>query len=194
MPPEKRCFSVLIISGKSQNAALLSAMLDSSAYRPIDTAQSAGEAKRKILRSAYDIIIIDPPLPDEFGSDFAVDAAAQTSAGILITVKSDLYEITCAKTENAGVLTLAKPVSQKDFYKAVKLITATSARLLNGEKKAQKLRDKLEEMKLVSRAKFILMETSHISEPEAHRSIEKEAMDRRLTKREIAEEIINKNS
>ena len=191
MPPEKRCYSVLVISGKKQNTAMLSAMLDSSVYRPVDFALSAGEAKRKLLRSAFDIIIIDPPLPDGFGTDFALDATADTRAGILMMVRSDLFETTCRKVEDAGVLTLAKPVSKSDFYTALKLITATNARLLNEEKKTRRLQDKLEETKLVSRAKIILMEKMKISEPEAHRYIEKEAMDSRRTRKEVAQQIIN---
>ena len=191
MPPEKRCYSVLVISGKKQNTALLSAMLDSSVYRPVDYALSAVEAKRKLLRSSFDIIIIDPPLPDESGSELALDATESTRAGILMMVRSDLFQITCRKVEDAGVLTLAKPVSKNDFYTALKLITATSARLLNEEKKTRRLQDKLEETKLVSRAKIILMEKNKISEPEAHRYIEKEAMDSRRTRKEVAEKIIN---
>ncbi len=191
MPPEKRCYSVLVISGKKQNTALLSAMLDSSVYRPVDYALSAGEAKRKLLRSSFDIMIIDPPLPDESGSELALDATESTRAGILMMVRSDLFQATCRKVEDAGVLTLAKPVSKNDFYTALKLITATSARLLNEEKKTRRLQDKLEETKLVSRAKIILMEKNKISEPEAHRYIEKEAMDSRRTRKEVAEKIIN---
>ena len=191
MPPEKRCYSVLVISGKKQNTALLSAMLDSSVYRPVDYALSAGEAKRKLLRSSFDIMIIDPPLPDESGSELALDATESTRAGILMMVRSDLFQATCRKVEDAGVLTLAKPVSTTDLYTALKLITATSARLLNEEKKTRRLQDKLEETKLVSRAKIILMEKNKISEPEAHRYIEKEAMDSRRTRKEVAEKIIN---
>ena len=193
MPIEKRCFSVLVVSGKKQNIALLSAMLDPSVYRPIDSALNAGDAKRKMLRNTYDILIIDPPLPDEFGIDFALDATASSHSGIMMTVRSDLFEATCSKAENAGILTLAKPVSRRDFNIALKLITATSARLLNEEKKTRKLQEKLEEVKLVSRAKFILMEKMRITEPEAHRYIEKEAMDSWRTRREIAENIIDNN-
>ncbi len=193
MPPEKRCFSVLIVSGKKQNASLLSAMIDSPDYRPVDSALSASEAKRKLLISPYDILIIDPPLPDEFGCDFALDATATTRAGIMMTVRSELYESTCAKVENAGILTLAKPVPQKNFQAALRLIAATSARLLNEQKKARKLQDKLDEIKLVSRAKFILMEKMKLTEPEAHRYIEKEAMDSRRTRKEIAQDIIDSN-
>ena len=51
--------------------------------------------------------------------------------------------------------------------------------------------DVLEETKLVGRAKIILMEKMRITEPEAHRYIEKEAMDSRRTRKEVAESIIN---
>ncbi len=170
---------------------MLSAMLDSSVYTPVDLAVSAGEAKRKLLTGVFDIIIIDPPLPDEFGADFAVDISETTSSGIMIIVRSDLFELITSKVENAGVLTLSKPLSRKDFYTALKLITATSARILNGEKKVRRLQEKLEEIKLVSRAKFILMENQKLSEQEAHRYIEKEAMNRRITKSKMALEIID---
>jgi response regulator NasT len=103
-----------------------------------------------------------------------------------------LFETTCSKAENAGILTLAKPVSRRDFNTALKLITATSARLLNEEKKARKLQEKLEEIKLVNRAKFILIEKHKMTESEAHRFIEKDAMDSRRSKAQVAKEIIDK--
>ena len=191
MPTEKRCYSVLVISGKKQNTSMLSATLDPSQYRPVDFALSSGEAKRKLLRNAFDILIIDPPLPDGFGADLALDATSDTHSGILLLVRGDLFEATCRRVEDAGVLTLAKPLSKSDFRTALKLITATSARLLNEEKKTRSLQAKLEETKLVSRAKIILMEKMNISEPEAHRLIEKEAMDSRQTRKEVAEKIIS---
>ncbi len=189
MPQEKRVYSVLVVSGKEQSAKLLSAMLLSCGYRQQDTVSSANEAKRRLLRSRYDIVIIDSPLPDEFGSDFAEDIAFESRAGIMLIVKGEVYERVCRKVEDSGVLTVSKPVTNQNFYTAVKLVTATSARLLNDEKKMLKLQDKLEEIKLVNRAKFILIEKRKMTEAEAHRYIEKEAMDSRRTRSQVAKEI-----
>ncbi len=48
----------------------------------------------------------------------------------------------------------------------------------------------MEDVRLVGRAKCILMTHMHMREPEAHRYIEKQAMDRRTTRRAIAEGIL----
>ncbi len=192
MPQQKRDYSVLVVSGKEQSARLLSAMLLSFGYRQCETAASLGEAKRKLLISHYDIIIIDSPLPDGTGSDFAADIAYETAAGVLLMVRSEIYERVCRSVEDYGVLTVPKPVENRNLYAAVKLVTAAAAKLSSEEKKIQKLQDKLEELKMVTRAKFILIEKYRMTEAEAHRLIEKDAMDSRRSKAQVAKEIINK--
>ena len=192
MPQVKRDYSVLVVSGKEQSAKLLSAMLLSFGYRQTETVSSVGEAKRRLFRCRYDIIIIDSPLPDESGSDFAVDTAYSTRAGVMLTVKSEFYERACRKVEDFGVMAVPKPIEKRDFYTAVKLMTSTAARLLNDEKRILKLQEKLEEIKLVNRAKFILIEKHKMTESEAHRFIEKDAMDSRRSKAQVAKEIIDK--
>lgn len=191
MPVLKRSYSVLIVSGKTASSDFIAAMLQSLLYAPIETASSAGEAKRKMLGSDYDIIIVDSPLPDEFGQDFASDISASSHSGVLLLVKAEVYDRTCHKVEDYGVLTLPKPVTKQIFYHTVKLITATSARLINAEHKNKSLQEKIEEIRLVNRAKFILIEKRNMTEPEAHRYIEKTAMDMRLAKKEVALDIIN---
>ena len=53
-----------------------------------------------------------------------------------------------------------------------------------------KLKVKMEEIKLVNRAKLLLMSNMNMNEQEAHRYIEKEAMDRGMKRTAISEEII----
>ena len=55
---------------------------------------------------------------------------------------------------------------------------------------ARKLRKQLEELRLVSRAKCILIETGGLTEPEAHAFLEKQAMNRRMTKVDVARELL----
>ena len=58
------------------------------------------------------------------------------------------------------------------------------------EKKNASVEEKIEEIRIVNRAKCLLIEQLKMTEPEAHRYIEKQAMDTRLSKREVAEHII----
>jgi response regulator NasT len=54
----------------------------------------------------------------------------------------------------------------------------------------ESLQAKMEEMRLVNRAKLILVQRFKMSEKDAHRFIEKNAMDRCVKRRTIAESII----
>ena len=52
------------------------------------------------------------------------------------------------------------------------------------------LQKKIEEIRLVDRAKCVLIQVLSMTEPQAHRYLEKEAMDRRVTRREVAEQVL----
>ena len=64
-------------------------------------------------------------------------------------------------------------------------------RLRKFEKKTLSFEEKMQEIRLVNRAKWLLISELKMEEPQAHRYIEKQAMDRCITRKEVAEEIIN---
>ena len=65
-----------------------------------------------------------------------------------------------------------------------------SCRNSNLEKKTLSIEEKMEEIRLVNRAKWVLIQNLKMTEPDAHRYIEKQAMDTCTTRLEIAKEII----
>ena len=67
-------------------------------------------------------------------------------------------------------------------------------RLRKAGKKTLTLEEKMEEIRLVNRAKWLLIDKEEMTEPQAHRAIEKRAMDRCLTRRQVAEDIISSYS
>ena len=138
----------------------------------------------------FDILIINSPLSDDFGIQFASDAAETQGPGILLFVRADLQDPISQKVEDYGILTLPKPVNRQVVYQSVKLLFATRQRLRALEEKATSLQSKMEEIRLVNRAKLLLMEHLKMSEAEAHRHIEKAAMDACVKRRNIAEQII----
>ena len=71
------------------------------------------------------------------------------------------------------------------------LLCGTRERLRRMEQKTASIEEKMEEIRLVNRAKWLLIEQLRMTESEAHRYIEKQAMDRCVTKRSIAENIIS---
>lgn len=180
---------VLVVSGSDKAFDYISELLPPNEFYPILKAGSAGEAKRMLLSAAVDIIIINTPLTDEFGTELALDLS-ENPVGVLLLVKSDNFEQVCYKVEDNGILTVAKPGSRQIIYGAVKLLAATAAKLRKLEKKNRTLQEKMTDIRTVNRAKWLLIENLNMSEKDAHYYIEKQAMDTRLSRREVAESII----
>ena len=158
-------------------------------YNPVLRAKNSGEARRMLLEMSADIIIINTPLPDDFGVQLALDLS-DSSSGILMLVKSDLYEQVAYRVEDSGIFTLPKPNSSQMIYNAVKLLSVYAARLKKLEQKNRTMQEKMTDIRTINRAKWLLIENLNMSENDAHRYIEKQAMDTRSTRREVAEGII----
>lgn len=189
MATEKRKYRVLVADSGDKIYDYISQSLPRSDYDPILRAGDAGEARRMLLNAPVDIVIINTPLKDDFGTELALDLA-DGSAGVLLLVKNELYDQICYKVEDSGVLTLGKPTGRQGFYSAVKLLTAMTARLSKLEKANHTLQEKMADIRVVNRAKWLLIEHHHMKEQDAHYFIEKQAMDTRLSRREVAENII----
>ena len=189
MATAKKKYRVLVAGSGDKIFDYISETLPRSSYDPVLRAGDAGEVRRMLLDSPVDIVIINTPLSDDFGVELALDLA-EGAMGVLLLVKNELFDQVCYKVEDSGVLTIGKPMTRQGFYSAVKLLSAMSARLSKMEKANRTLQEKMADIRVVNRAKWLLIEQLKMNEAEAHRHIEKQAMDRCISKREIALGII----
>ena len=180
---------VLVVSGADNTFAYFKKILPYESFDPILKANNSSEAKRFLLTNTVDILIIDAPLTDEFGIDLAQEYS-QTSLGILIMVNSSLYEQVAYRVEDLGIYTIIKPNSTENMYSAVKLLSAMHKKLAKMETKTKKLQEKMQDIKIINQAKIILIQKLNMSEESAHYYIEKQAMDIRVPKAKVAENII----
>ena len=185
-----RCYGVLVVSSAEKFVRPMLDMLPEKMFNPVMTASDVAQARRKLLENEFDIVIINAPLRDEFGTRLALDICQKSSAGVLLFVKAEHYEDITAKVMQYGVLTISKPTSPPMIMQSVQMLCSTRERLRIMEKKNASVEEKIEEIRIVNRAKCLLIEQLKMTEPEAHRYIEKQAMDRCVTRRTIAENII----
>ena len=89
-----------------------------------------------------------------------------------------------------GVFTLSKPTSKPTMAIALSWLSSAREKLRKTEKKALSIEEKMEEIRIVNRAKWLLISELKMDEQGAHRYMEKQAMDRCISKRIVAEEII----
>ena len=186
---ESSVYSVLVVSPAGRGADFLASVFDAPTFDPVVNALSAGEARRLLSSEQYDLIAVNSPLPDETGIDFCIDAA-QGPSGVMLFVKNDIYEIVSSQCTREGIFVIPKPNTQRNVAQSVTLLCAICERLRKYEKKMRTLREKMDSIRIVNRAKWLLIERLGMTEQDAHGYIEKEAMNRRRTSREIAEEII----
>ena len=130
-------YGVLVVSSSEKFNSTMKTLLPMTDYWPLDFAGSVSEARRRMLETEYDLVLINAPLPDDFGTRLATSICNETGLGVLLSVE-----------------------------------------------------EKIEEIRLVNRAKWLLIERLGMTEAEAHRYMEKQAMDQRVSKRGLAEIII----
>ena len=187
---QERTYSVLIVTASDSFVSSVMPLLPVTDYWPVTTVRSVSEARRRIAEADFDIVLINAPLPDDFGMRLAIDICTNSGAGVLLMVKNDLFIDIYAKVISYGVITLSKPTNLQMVAQNLRILCATRERLRQMEAKQATVEEKIEEMRLVNRAKWLLIECLGMTEPEAHRYIEKQSMDERISKREVAENII----
>ena len=187
---QERTYGVLVVSASEKFVSTTMALLPMTDYYPVDTARSVGQARRALLERSYDIVIVNAPLPDDFGMQLAIDVCSDSAAGALLLVKSELYDDVYARVMEFGVLTLSKPTSQSVMTHSLRTLCAMRERMRRAEEKQASVEEKIEEIRLVNHAKWLLIQCLSMTEAEAHRYIEKQAMDTRQSKRMVAENII----
>lgn len=189
MPAGKNIYKVMIAGANDKTFALLQTLLPGSSYESPLRAGSAGEAKRMALDCEIDLAILNAPLRDEFGTQLAVNLA-RDNVGVLLLVPGESFDGVCYQVEDEGVMTLAKPLTRQSLESAIRLATALRGKLLQMDKKNKALQEKMTDIRMVNRAKWLLIEQLRMTESEAHYYIERQAMDTRLSRREVAENII----
>ncbi len=182
--------SILIASNADKGLPFISELLRSKSFTRISTTTNAGEARRYLLQNDFDLVIIDTPLTDEFGDDLAIKAAESTTAGVLLVAGTQIADEVAANVEDFGIFVIGKPVSPEFFYQATKLLNVSRKRILGLQKENVKLQQKIQEIRVVDRAKCALIQYLNMTEQQAHRHIEKQAMDMRLPRLDVAENIL----
>lgn len=190
MSLREQSYSVLVVSAAEKLNVSLYGFLPSSHYHPIKTVSSISAGKRAWNERDYDFVLINSPLPDDMGIRFAIDLGATKSTSVLLFVRSENYDEIRERAIEHGVFMMPKPFSRSMITLALDWMAASCQRLRKSEKKTLSVEEKIEEIRIVNRAKLLLISKLKMDEPQAHRYLEKQAMDRCIPKREVAQEII----
>ncbi len=182
--------SALVISSGEKGLEFFTKTLQEFSIQKIAKAKSGAEGRRLLAQQDFDLVLINTPLSDESGESLSRHIASQNKNQVILIVKSEYYDDISAVVEDYGVLTVAKPINKNMFWFSLKLAKAAHGRLVQVQKEKAKLVQKIEDIRLVDRAKHVLVAYLNMTEDEAHKYIERQAMDSRETRRSVAEGIL----
>ncbi|MCD7749933.1 MAG: ANTAR domain-containing protein [Oscillospiraceae bacterium] len=190
MVQPRRYASLLLVTNSDDTAAQFAGLLPADRFASELSVCSPYEAGYVLNKSAFDVVVIDESVPSADGVKLGADAVNNGAAGVLLLAGPERFETTSSYAEAYGFMTLKSPVDPSLLRQSLNMMANVSDRLHQLESKAESLEAKMDEMRLVNRAKLILIQQFKMTEKDAHRFIEKNAMDRCVKRRVIAENII----
>ncbi|MGN0698674.1 MAG: ANTAR domain-containing response regulator [Ruminiclostridium sp.] len=151
---------------------------------------TSGAIIRGVDISKFDSVIISTPLSDEFGLDLVADIAKDAKNGVVVLAKREIADEVQKKIRFTGAFVLPRPFNKALLIQTIKLAEIAHIGMAKLEEENRQLTQQLSDMKIVNRAKSMLMQYLNLTEEQAHRHIQKQAMDLRKTQRAVAEDIL----
>lgn len=180
----------LLISSSEHGTAPLAQMLKEEGFRKITVSYSAFEAESAVAREEFDLICINAPLADENGIELSRRLAEATRAGVVVIVPQKNADEVNDMLNPHGVLVIARPINRHLFHHYLQFTDCFRTRMLRVERENEELKTMVEDLKIIDRAKLLLVTCLNMSEDQAHRYLEKQAMDLRLSRLEVAKQVI----
>ncbi len=190
MDLKEQSYSVLVVSSSEKFNSALTEYFSVPTFTPVQTVSGISVAKRALVERAFDFVVVNSPVGEDVGIRFSIDTVTSCDSVVLFLSKTEQFDLAFEKLAEHGVFLLQKPISRPVFSIALDWLISAREGLRKNRTKTLSIEEKMNEIRLVNRAKWLLISELKMTEPTAHRYIEKQAMDRCIPRKMIAEEII----
>ncbi len=180
--------SIIIFSAKGDVLDNIALTAGSFGFDNVSVSDGSG-ARELLTEKRFDAVFINTPLEKEFGLDLA-SFASKLGSGVIVSAASKNCDDIAGRIGDMNVLVLPRPLNKNILVQAFRFVLLSKDIQHDLEEKNAALELKLKDVKLVDRAKCVLVEYLRISEADAHRQIQKRAMDMRLPQVEVARDIL----
>ncbi|MEO7803364.1 MAG: response regulator [Actinomycetota bacterium] len=165
-------------------------MLEEEGYEVVGEAGDGETAFKLAEELKPDLVILDIVMPGPDGLSIAARISEHEIAAVLILTAFSQRDLVERATRTGAMAYLVKPFDKAGLIPAVEVAMARWAELKALSEESQDLSERLETRKVIERAKGVLMEQHKLTEPDAFRTIQRMAMQRRETMRVVAESIL----
>ncbi len=176
----------VIVSKNTGNIETLAEMLTAEGFSSVKAACCRDEACELINLDKPDFILINTPIADGTGIELAVECSSACSAGVVLIVRQEKADEVQHRVLKYGIPVLAKPLGRGLFHHYLLFEECFRRRTEQVRGQNDRLRTQVETLKLINRAKLLLMQHLRMSEEQAHHYLERQAMDLRKSKYDVA--------
>lgn len=186
--------SSVLIAAQSEKIAVQIKGILPAGFGHVTFQPSIARVKQTLTEERTDLLIIYTPLSDDSGIQSVLDIASKYPAmSVLLIVSKEAYQQVLYRAGDSGISVLARPISTGSFLSAIQMLQAMNRKIQRLLEENARLQRKLEDERYVSRAKALLIEKQGMSESEAHKYLEREAMNGSVTRREVALKVIRES-
>ena len=165
-------------------------MLREEGYEVVGEAADGESAVRLADELRPDVVMLDVKMPVLDGISAAERITASRIAPVVMLTAFAQRELVERARDAGAMAYLVKPFTQGDLVPAIELAVSRYTEITVLEAEVADLSERLETRKRVERAKSLLQAAYKLTETDAFRWLQKSAMDRRLTMREVADVVI----
>lgn len=180
----------LLVSGSEAQTKRISALLTRARIVPFERAGSARQALERFDAGGIDGVLIAEPVAGSSGQELALQLKKRRCMAVLLLAAPEHADAAAALLEQSGVLVLPNDAPESLIVQTIRLLAAVRIQLEQMQHKTEKLEAKVADIRIINRAKLLLVQHLQMTETEAHKYIEKQAMDTSMRRRTIAENII----
>ena len=186
---QKSAVRILVAEDEALIRMDLVEMLEEAGYQVVAQATNGEEAIALATEHSPDLAILDVKMPVLDGIS-AAEKIISIAPVLMLTAFSQRELVERAR--DAGVMAyVVKPFTIGDLIPAIEIAISRHTQMRSLADEVADLHERLETRKVIDRAKGILMKALNLSEPEAFSWIQRAAMDRRLTMKEVAQAVIS---
>ena len=187
----KTPFNVVIAEDEALIRLDLREMLEEEGYVVAGEAGDGDAAIKLAEQLKPDLVIMDVKMPGLDGISAAERITASQLAPVIILTAFSQRDLVQRASEAGAMAYLIKPFTKADLVPAIEVAASRFAEIAALNSEAASLRERLEVRKILDRAKGKLQDGQGMTEAQAFRWIQKSSMDRRLTMRAVAEEVLD---
>jgi two-component system, response regulator PdtaR len=182
--------SVVIAEDEALIRLDLKEMLEEEGYLVAGEVGDGASAVDLAQRLHPDLVIMDVKMPGLDGISAAEQISAQRLAPVVILTAFSQRDLVRRASDAGAMAYLIKPFTKADLVPAIEVAVSRFQEIAALDTEVAGLRERLEVRKLLDRAKGLLQAGRGLTEAEAFRWIQKSSMDRRMTMRAVAEEVL----